>query len=258
MPHFLASATYCHGLLYHQLSAVNCVAWSLEVEVQFYLLAPCLATIFAAPKLVRRIILALAVVLGSLLVTYHQSWLLRFTILGNFQYFLAGFLLADLYVSRQRLATGVNAVTIDAAGVGLLIALPFVAGNESIAPLIIPWLAIALFYVGLCGRAVRRLFSHPVLALIGGMCYSIYLIHFQIISLVGKFVIPHLPTGSATAFHLCIWTAAIVPIILAGSAIFFRVIERPCMDPRWPQRLMSKLAFRGQVYSQPISIQDGR
>jgi peptidoglycan/LPS O-acetylase OafA/YrhL len=45
-PHLLASAGYLHGAIYHSFSTVLPVAWSLEVEVQFYLLAPALCLVF--------------------------------------------------------------------------------------------------------------------------------------------------------------------------------------------------------------------
>ena len=40
LPHFFASLFYVHNIVYDAHSAVNGVAWSLEVEIQFYLLAP--------------------------------------------------------------------------------------------------------------------------------------------------------------------------------------------------------------------------
>jgi peptidoglycan/LPS O-acetylase OafA/YrhL len=46
LPHFLAGLFYLHLLIYHTLPEVQLVGWSLEIEVQFYLLAPLLARIF--------------------------------------------------------------------------------------------------------------------------------------------------------------------------------------------------------------------
>src|SRR6185312_6978064 len=42
-PHLAASLVYAHNLLYGVGSTLNIVAWSLEIEVQFYVLAPLLA-----------------------------------------------------------------------------------------------------------------------------------------------------------------------------------------------------------------------
>ncbi len=47
MPHLLASMAYLHNVIYQSDSTINVVAWSLEVEVQFYVLVPLLASVFA-------------------------------------------------------------------------------------------------------------------------------------------------------------------------------------------------------------------
>src|SRR5689334_17493534 len=46
LPHLLASIVYQHTLLFHSFSWVMPVAWSLEVEVQFYVLAPLFFLLF--------------------------------------------------------------------------------------------------------------------------------------------------------------------------------------------------------------------
>jgi peptidoglycan/LPS O-acetylase OafA/YrhL len=50
-PHFWAHVFYVHGFIYGSISqpgyvSVNHVTWSLEMEVQFYILAPLLANVF--------------------------------------------------------------------------------------------------------------------------------------------------------------------------------------------------------------------
>src|SRR6185436_501593 len=44
---FFASFFYVHNLIYGEMSRIENVFWSLEVEVQFYLIAPLLALLFA-------------------------------------------------------------------------------------------------------------------------------------------------------------------------------------------------------------------
>ena len=51
---FLARLFYLHGLIYRDAPVLNGVTWSLEIEVQFYLLMPLLARIFLLPAPVRR------------------------------------------------------------------------------------------------------------------------------------------------------------------------------------------------------------
>ena len=47
IPHLAASLAYLHNLIYGDQSTVLGVAWSLEIEVQFYLLVPLLTLVFA-------------------------------------------------------------------------------------------------------------------------------------------------------------------------------------------------------------------
>ena len=47
LPHFFASLFYAHGLVYGSWSEINAVTWSLEIEVQFYILAPLLCRVFS-------------------------------------------------------------------------------------------------------------------------------------------------------------------------------------------------------------------
>ncbi|MBB6372759.1 acyltransferase family protein [Chryseobacterium shigense] len=53
-PHFLASLFYVHNIVYNEGSAINPVLWTLEIEIQFYILAPVFALLFKANKIVRR------------------------------------------------------------------------------------------------------------------------------------------------------------------------------------------------------------
>src|SRR4051794_9166207 len=45
-PHILATLGYANGAVYHAHSSVDSITWSLEVEIQFYILLPLLAMIF--------------------------------------------------------------------------------------------------------------------------------------------------------------------------------------------------------------------
>src|SRR5438552_4327303 len=68
LPHLLASMAYLHNLIYNGDSTINVVAWSLEVEVQFYVLVPLLAGIFAiADNRMRRGAIVILMLVSALL-----------------------------------------------------------------------------------------------------------------------------------------------------------------------------------------------
>jgi len=73
IPHLLASIVYLHNLIYRQASAINSVAWSLEVEVQFYILAPLINSVFLIHRgWIRRLMLCIAAITcGWLFRTQH-------------------------------------------------------------------------------------------------------------------------------------------------------------------------------------------
>lgn len=102
IPHLLASLFYSHSLLYGSLSAVNPVTWSLEVEVQFYLIMPLLAHVFAIRSpLTRRAFLIAAMLIAGMSQAYWAHTLRsELTLLYYAQFFLAGLLLADLYLAH--------------------------------------------------------------------------------------------------------------------------------------------------------------
>src|ERR1700748_477814 len=45
------------------------------------------------------------------------------------------------------------------------------------------------YYIILKNNAVKKVFSYKFIPIIGGMCYSIYLLHYAIISFLGRHTI---------------------------------------------------------------------
>ena len=101
LPNLLSSLFYLHYTLFPGTFSVNPVTWSLEIEVQFYLLVPLLVLVFKLPKLYRRWLLVLAILLLPLL---QQKFSLPVNaaikpannIFNYLQYFLLG--LARIFV----------------------------------------------------------------------------------------------------------------------------------------------------------------
>ena len=100
--HLAASLAYMHNLIYGAPSTVLGVAWSLEIEIQFYLLVPLLTLVFAIRNSIFRRTLLIAATVASL---WAQDILLphgpRFalSIFAYLQFFLIGFLLADVFLT---------------------------------------------------------------------------------------------------------------------------------------------------------------
>ena len=206
----------------------NVVLWSLEVEAQFYLLAPLLAMLYkVADQRTRRLsFLGLGVALHFLspLVFENSDNFFNYAL-----YFMCGMLVADYYVTgdidpgRQARATALN------MSVLALVPVSVVVSNLDWAPeLVLPLHCGAALLAALQGQMIGRVMRNRVLATIGGMCYTIYLYHFLTIATVGRLTggwFGQLPYELFFVLQLSIHGL----VILTACAVVFRVTEKPFM-----------------------------
>jgi peptidoglycan/LPS O-acetylase OafA/YrhL len=71
---WVPSSIYMHNIIYSNPSSVLGLAWSLEIEVQFYILAPFLCFIFLIKHQVARRILLAGLILLSGVYSYNNLW----------------------------------------------------------------------------------------------------------------------------------------------------------------------------------------
>ncbi|MDD5544854.1 MAG: acyltransferase [Acidobacteriia bacterium] len=234
--HLAASIFYLHNQIYGNGSWINYVAWSLEIECQFYLLAPLIVSIFKMKSLwKRRLILATVIAVWSFVdatfLTRTPRVVLSLAYYGN--YFLVGFLLVDFYVTdwKENPSKGLAWDFLGAAGwagiVGLLLR------DDSSSPFL-PFLILLSYCGAFKGTYSNRFFRHPVIYVIGGMCYTIYLYHFHMISLIGRlsWSLCFQP-GRPFWGNMAAVGAAAVPLTLVACAIMFVFFEKPFMKRDW-------------------------
>ena len=243
-PHILASLFYQHSLVFGRISTVNPVTWSLEVEIQFYLLAPLVMQFFrirgTGPR--RAALVASILCLGLAQIPFRGWPRVEFSILFFLQYFLTGLLVADLFVLdlkniRSSWLWDMAAVV----SLGLICWLP---RNVFWPHVMMPAALGTLCIAAMRSHALRRTLSNQWIAVIGGMCYSIYLLHFLFIAVLFK-VTRHAIVPSAPFFlNYAIQLALVAVPVIAICAVFFLLVERPCMDPDWPSKLWHKITGR--------------
>jgi peptidoglycan/LPS O-acetylase OafA/YrhL len=233
-PHMLASFAYLHNMIYGAFpGAVNGVAWSLEIEVQFYVLVPLLAMVFAIPRpLVRRTaILALMLCAGLLSAPMYPTLHLHASIAYYLAFFLAGFVVCDVYMTRQEWRQSFLWDALAVCGWPLVWYL-----GRNIGHVLLPFVVVVLYLAAFRGRISSAIFSNRVIANVGGMCYSIYLFHFLLIYSV-KHVTAPLHIGENFWVYYCLQACMILPCVLICCGFFFLLIERPCMDREWPWKV---------------------
>jgi peptidoglycan/LPS O-acetylase OafA/YrhL len=236
LPHLLASMTYTHNFFYGSPSEINFYAWSLEVEVQFYILAPLLALVFRLRRPLRLTLLVVAICVASFV---PGGLSLR----TQAQWFLVGFLLADIYlVSWEKKPA--SRLAWDAVS-AIVWPLLFVCLNRTdvLASLAPPWLLLVAYVAAFRGLLVRRFLSWKPVYLIGGMCYSIYLYHGYVVESVVA-----LQRRFAWTGHYYVDTfvglSAIGIAVVISCGFMFALFEKPFMNPHWHVDLWNRISRR--------------
>lgn len=248
LSHALASLFYVHNLAYGAFhpQAINMVTWSLEIEVQFYLLAPLFAYVFFLERAaVRRTTLVVTILASSILVELarragHEPPL---SIVTQIPYFAAGFLLADLYVvdwkTQPPTHWGWDLVALPAWAT-----LPFVATFG--LPMTDLAIATVLFvaFVGSFRSVYTRAFLGWVpVRLLGGMCYSVYLFHYNLVMVVWRWVFAADVFGASHAngarwIDTLAYGALMFALLFPVFLLYYLTVEHPFMNNKWWKRLM--------------------
>jgi peptidoglycan/LPS O-acetylase OafA/YrhL len=264
----ISSLFYVHDLVWGAFPRLFPPGWSLEAEVQFYVLAPVLFWIWFALKQTRvRVLFAAGVlVAATLLSTCVPRQIgpiyVYFSILRFFPMFFLGVVLADLRVWLTEAAEGLRAAGMTALGwLGLacFAFLPEIPDSPTTGGLLLAAMElsiVAMFASAFAPQSGFRWFcARPWIALIGGACYSIYLVHIQLLqtmTLKASKLAPNLSFGASLGA-----IALEIVVVIAAGLVFYALIERPFMMPNWHRRLAERLGLARRPIAQ-ASAPEGR
>lgn len=226
LPSLLASAFFLHNIVYGIWSKVLPVAWSLEIEVQFYVVAPLLGRLYARPR-AEQLFFGLAL-MGGVLSALSNPVLAKLhldrSLLSEGHFFLLGMGLAGRYTRLGKLAG--SGWHWDIAGMAGLALMLLTWGKPG------PWVQLAalvsitgLFLSALHGRISATLANRA--APLGMRCYSLYLLHYPIITLALPFT-KKLPMPADAGLALLLQGVVIGLPILGATEAFYRGVELPC------------------------------
>ena len=233
--HYLSGLFYGHTLIFHYFNPLDAPLWSLEIEIEFYLLLPLLATVFFVKDTVRRRSIVLAGIVLAMLIESHYSATIGYfprTLAGVMQFFLVGFLFADVYVNdwdqRPSKHAAWDVVFLGAAATFLF------AGQLSWFFNLLPALGLLTFCAAFRGPIFSSFLANKYIPTTGGMAYSIYLLHFPVMASLAR----HAP------LNIGVFTIILVGVSVLVGLAYFIVIERPCMEPDWPRRAREAISRR--------------
>jgi peptidoglycan/LPS O-acetylase OafA/YrhL len=234
VPHLLTGLVYLHGPVYGDVNPLGVHTWSLEVEMQFYVLVPLIAAIVFAPsdrssRVVRAVIVCLFSS-AAFTALFEITGYAAPNVFGEMAFFVVGIVLADHYVrvwhGRPSASRGWDAVS--------LVAWPALVLFWSDLRVGAPFLVLLVVTAAFRGPVTRRILRNRWISTIGGMCYSIYLTHLPLLVLLAPLGRRLVVGGYGPT--MLVETLVLVPIVLVVGTAFFVLIERPCMDPAWPGR----------------------
>jgi hypothetical protein len=235
--HYITSIFYVHNFAFGDYSPINPVAWSLEIEIQFYILAPILTALFfkIKNKLTRRLTLVGGIFLFISLQSYFGWWVApyKMTILGQMQHFLVGFLALDFFLFDWKNNTR-KSTWLDIAAIACLFIMAYTWTTEYWKNLVFATSLFVIFVAAFQGNLFRKFLSTPWVAIIGGMCYTIYLVHLPLMELL-ILGTKNITLTNYYIVNMIVQILLIVPIILIFSSIAFYYLEKPFMKKDWFQ-----------------------
>jgi len=91
------------------------------------------------------------------------------------------------------------------------------------------------------GKVFNWFYTRRIIFTIGGMCYSIYLLHYAFLHLSVKFTVNMTNLEWGYGYNLLLQILINIPVVLSISGLFFVWFERPFMDKNWIQRVKNRI-----------------
>ncbi len=245
LKHLGAGLIYGHVFIFGTANPINPVTWSLETEAQFYVIIPLIIWfVFKRRNSAISILALLSLIVGSIFFrnefVFSAHW--GRSIFAYFTNFAMGIIICWSYLKFPTWFK-VRYWFYDIIGLAATFGLFFfykpqhfvcnqIFFNTSIAVVMITAFKGVIF---------NWFYTRPWVYIIGGMCYSIYLIHYAFLHLTVKWTKLLWIEEMNYTWNFGIQVLVGVPLVLMFSAVFFRYFERPFMDKDWLVKFKLKI-----------------
>ena len=168
-----------------------------------------------------------------------------YSLFEYFHYFLIGIFIAELYLDRGETNIKKNPVWFQVLSIPLFFIFFIGLKITDITYLgkIADWYKIVLsvsqlcililfFYLIIIKKYWPLFFQNPTICILGGMCYSIYLVHNPVISGLGYYFFNRYHDHLFIITYKLYFPYLLSAVILVGL-IFYILIERPTMKKDW-------------------------
>ena len=239
LPSLIVSLFYLHWPVYGEWPRLFGAGWTLEIETQYYIIAPALTLIYLKldnRKLRTSVGIATIILTSVIASQYDSKNLWGGTIVKFFPYFFTGMLALELQDDLKSVVKMAPRLLMDGVTLAAVFFYVFVQAPESGAGIemfeyyVINILCVMTMFIAVSidGNVLKRVCVNRYVVIIGGACYSIYLTHYQVIFLLMNFSYKHV-VFEQTFLAMVFYAAFAAPIGIVVGLTFYRLIERPFM-----------------------------